>query len=156
MTETMSRVTLHIAVACCVLAGCETEDEPAAVPAVAPDSIAADAVFRPAEDRVNLPTSRIYYTLTSHEWYARGEPLVHEGRPHEPVGMPLPVSLTEMTKAGEYQGVDYYVRDGDTGAAVYVPVFDGYWQMFLADPSAVPARVDTGADAPPDTSTAPA
>ena len=44
-------------------------------PAVA-DTVEGDSVFDPAEDVVTLPTSRIYYTLTSYDWYARGEPLV--------------------------------------------------------------------------------
>lgn len=152
MTGIKSRVTLPIAVACCVLAGCGTADEPDDnAPAVA-DTVGGDSVFDPAEDVVTLPTSRIYYTLTSYDWYARGEPLVHEGRPYEPEGMPVGASLTDMTKAGEYQGVEFYVRGGDTGA-VYVPVFDGYWQLFRADPSAVatPADADTDAAAPADT-----
>ena len=142
MTETMSRVTLHITVACCVLAGCATDEpdaEAVATDGVAADSLMADSVFAPVEDRATLPTSRIYYTLTSHEWYARGEPLLHDGRPHAPDGMPVHASLTEMTRAGEYQGVEYYVHAADTGAAVYVPVFDGYWQRFRADASAAAA-----------------
>jgi hypothetical protein len=135
-----------------VLAGCGTADEPADnAPAVA-DTVGGDSVFDPAEDVVTLPTSRIYYTLTSYDWYARGEPLVHEGRPYEPEGMPVGASLTDMTKAGEYQGVEFYVRGGDSGA-VYVPVFDGYWQLFRGDPSAVatPADADSDGAAPADT-----
>ena len=147
-----SRVTLHAAVACCVLAGCGSADEPADDAPAAADSVAGDSVFDPAEDVVTLPTDRIYYTLTSFDWYARGEPLVHEGRPYEPEGMPVGASLTDMTKAGEYQGVEFYVRGGDN-ESVYVPVFDGYWQQFRADPSAVatPADTDTDDVAPADT-----
>ncbi|MBR9989025.1 MAG: hypothetical protein KFH98_04670 [Gemmatimonadetes bacterium] len=140
----MSRATLHIAAACCVLAGCNAEPEPADSPPPA-DPIAADSVFDPVDDQVNLPTASIYYTLTSYDWYARGEPLVHAGRPYEPDGMPLNVPLTEMQKAGEYQGVDYYTRATDFGPAVYVPVYEGYWQMFSADPSAVALPADDAA-----------
>ncbi|MGH7448458.1 MAG: hypothetical protein ACRELT_12900, partial [Longimicrobiales bacterium] len=84
----------------------------------------------------------IYYTLTNHEWYAHGEPLVHDGRPYEPAGMPISVSLSEMNRIGDFQGVEYYARDGDSEPVVYVPVFDGYWQQFRADPSAVAAPAD--------------
>jgi hypothetical protein len=153
----MSRVILHITAACCVLAGCGPKDQTAddaTVDDAAAAAAGADSVFAPAEDRVNLPSSRIYYTLTSYEWYARGEPLVHDGRPYEPEGMPVNASLTEMTKVGEYGGVEYYVHDGDPEPSVYVPVFEGYWQRFRADPSAIvsPAAVDGAA--PVDSSTA--
>lgn len=148
MTETMSRVTLYVAVACCVLAGCGSDEQAAEDPApTALDSIAADSVFDPPEDLVTLPSSRIYYTLTNHEWYARGEPLVHEGRPYEPEGMPVSASLDGMTKAGEYQGVEYYVRSGEPDLAVYVPVYDGYWQRFRGDPNAVALPADAAGDA---------
>lgn len=147
MTETMSRVTLHIAVACCVLAGCGSDDEPAdRTPAAAADTIHSDSVFEPAEDIVTLPSSRIYYSLTNFDWYARGEPLVHDGRPYAPDGMPVSASLDAMTKAGEYQGVEYYARSGDPEPAVYVPVFDGYWQRFRGDPNAVAMPADDAPD----------
>lgn len=150
MTETMSRVTLHIAVACCVLAGCGSDEQPAEDPPAAADRVASDSVFAPPEDLVTLPTSRIYYTLTSYEWYARGEPLVHDGRPFEPEGMPVSASLDGMTKVGEYQGVEYYVQKGNPEAAVYVPVFDGYWQRFRGDPNAVAFPADAAVDADTD------
>jgi hypothetical protein len=143
MTGTKSRVTLNIAVACCVLTGCGTDDDrPDREAPLAADNVAADSVYAPAEDLVTLPTSRIYYTLTSHDWYARGEPLVHDGRPYEPEGMPVSASLDVMEKAGEYSGVEYYVRSGDPEPAVYVPVFDGYWQRFRGDPNAVALPAD--------------
>lgn len=132
-----------------MLAGCGTDDGPpgadSADAPIAADSIAADSVFEPAEDVVTLPTSRIYYTLTSYDWYARGEPLIHDGRPYTPEGMPVHASLDDMGRAGDYQGVEYYVRTGDPAPAVYVPVFDGYWQRFTADPNAVAMPADTDA-----------
>jgi hypothetical protein len=147
MTGTMSRVTLNVTVACCVLAGCGTDDEPPVdAAAIAVDTAAGDSVFDPAEDLVTLPTSRIYYTLTSYDWYARGEPLVFDGRPWEPEGTPVSASLNDMEKAGEYQGVEFYVRAGDPGAVVYVPVFDGYWQRFRADPNATAMPADADVD----------
>jgi hypothetical protein len=131
-----------LVVACCVL-GCERPDPSGnrGQPAI---DVAGDSVFVASEERVSLPSSRIYYTLTSHEWYARGEPLVHEGRTYRPGGMPVAASLTDMTRLGEFRGVEYYHRAGDT-AAVYVPVFEGYWQTFRTD-SAV---IDTTSAAPP-------
>jgi hypothetical protein len=137
----MSRAIRSIAVACCVLAGCREADQPPAA-AAAGDTVVADSVFRPDETQVNLPTDSIYHTLTSYDWYARGEPLVHSGRPYEPDGMPVNASLTEMTKVGDYQGVEFYTRSGESAAAVYVPVFVGYWQRFLADPSAAAYPAD--------------
>jgi hypothetical protein len=146
MNETISHVTLRIAVACCVLAGCGAGDPPAAGTALTVDSIAGDSVFDPSEERVNLPSSSIYYTLTSYDWYARGESLVHEGRPYEPEGMPVNFSLSEMSHVGEYKGVEYYVHGGEAEAAVYVPVFEGYWQRFRADPSARAMPTDADVD----------
>lgn len=145
----MSRATLHIAVACCVLAGCNAEPEPVDSPPPA-DSIAADSVFAPDEDQINLPTASIYYTLTSFDWYARGEPLIHTGRSYEPDGMPVNIPLTDMQKVGEYHGVEYYTRAADPSPAVYVPVYEGYWQMFSMDPSAavIPADDAAGVDDP--------
>ncbi|HEX2166274.1 MAG TPA: hypothetical protein VHG09_03450 [Longimicrobiales bacterium] len=159
MTEQISRAALCV-VACCVLAGCGTDAEPVDdQPAIDAATAAADSITEPGEDLVTLPTNRIYYTLTSHDWYARGEPLVHNGRPYEPDGMPVHASLTAMTKAGDYQGVEYYTLDTDPDAAVYVPVFDGYWQRFLADPNAVAVPADAPAGgasdaAAPDSGTA--
>lgn len=146
MNETISHVTLRIAVACCVLAGCGPDEPPASDTTLTADSITGDSVFDPSEERVNLPSSRIYYTLTSHDWYARGESLVHEGRPYDPEGMPVNVSLSEMSHAGEYQGVEYYVHGGEAESAVYVPVFEGYWQRFRADPTARAMPSDTDGD----------
>ena len=146
MTETISRVTLRFTVACCVLAGCGADEQPGNDSTLAADSVAGDAVFHPSEERVSLPSSRIYHTLTNHDWYSRGESLVHDGRPYDPDGMPVNASLTEMTRAGEFQGVEYYVRDADGEAAVYVPVFDGYWQRFRADPSTRAMPADAAGD----------
>ena len=95
---------------------------------------------------MTLPSNRIYYTLTSFDWYARGEPLVHDGRAYAPEGMPVSASLADMSKAGDYHGVEFYVRSGDPDPVVYVPVYDGYWQRFRADPNAVAMPQDAAGD----------
>jgi hypothetical protein len=144
MNLTPTRLTDVLLVACCVLAGCrgaEEEAGPTSQPAVA----VGDSVYSPTADRVSLPPGRIYYTLTTHDWYARGEPLVFQGREYRPSGMPQEASLTEMTKLGDFQGVEFYGRSGVPPAAVYVPVFEGYWQQFRTDA----AVVDTTASAAP-------
>lgn len=137
---TMMRITRRTLLLTCVaalaLTGCRRE-EPEAQAAMAeveaPEIIGgADTVFASIE-REDLPPSRIYYTLTDHAWYARGEPLVHENTPYHAAGMPVGASLDRMQHVGEYQGVEYYVLSGDERPAVYVPVYEGYWQPFRAD-----------------------
>jgi hypothetical protein len=97
-------------------------------------------VFVAAPERENLPGNRIYYTLTQHGWYARGEPLRHDSRAYHAAGMPIAASVPDMELLGEYQGVEYYALSGDTADAVYVPIFEGYWQRFRADTTASPAN----------------
>lgn len=133
---------LRAAAACAVLSACAREPEPTNGRTAGADSALADTTFTPEPERVTLPTSRIYHTLTTYEWYARGEPLLHDGRAYRPEGMPISASLTEMSRAGEFRGVEYYVRDGDSSPAVYVPVFQGYWQRFRLDPDATVSPVD--------------
>jgi hypothetical protein len=96
----------------------------------------ADSVYAAPPDRDVLPSQRIYYTLTDHEWYARGEPLLHGDLTFHPAGMPVAASVAEMELVGEYQGVDYYLRRGDASLSLYIPVFEGYWQSFRPDTSA--------------------
>jgi hypothetical protein len=118
-------------------AGCRPDVEQAPsmeAPAAATAAVAAsDTVYSPQTGRVVLEPERIYFTLTDHEWYARGQPLLHGNAAYHPTGMPVSASLSDMHHAGEYQGVDYYVRDGDGGQIVYVPVYEGYWQRFSPD-----------------------
>jgi hypothetical protein len=121
-----------------LLAACRANDEaaPAAVhePAVAVAEDTAAVTVVPPE-RMTLPPYRIYYTLTSYAWYARGEPLIHDARAYYAAGWPVAASAAVMELLGEYQGVSYYARRGDTNSVVYVPVFEGYWQPFRADPA---------------------
>jgi hypothetical protein len=102
------------------------------------DQIAAVDPIYEAPKLQTLPESRIYHTLTDHEWYARAEPLLHNGVAYEPAGMPIVASLPEMQHIGDYQGVDYYVRLDEPGPVLYVPVFQGYWQPFRAEPQPRP------------------
>jgi hypothetical protein len=160
-TKSRSRMVPGI-VACCLLTSCgdarpQTTGEPGTAAqqgAEAPDEWGAispaagpDSLFEPAEQRRILPRHRIYYTLTDYDWYARGEPLVLDGVPYVPAGLPVAASADDMRQLGSYQGVDYYEWDDGApqGGAVrlYVPVFEGYWQTFHADPARLapdPAR----------------
>jgi hypothetical protein len=105
--------------------------------AEAAETVTADtAVYIAGPARETLPSNRIYYTLTRHEWYARGEPLLHDGRSYRAAGMPVRAEVSEMRHLGDYQGVEYYVRAEDGGVDVYVPVFEGYWQPFRPDTTA--------------------
>ncbi|CAN5632729.1 hypothetical protein BH23GEM9_BH23GEM9_05740 [soil metagenome] len=122
----------------CILLACGRQAEPPAADEVAARASfdEGDSVFQPAQDRVSLSPGRIYISLTDHEWYARGQPLLHGNAAYQPVGVPVSASLAEMRHIGEYEGVDIYVRDGDDAARLYVPVFDGYWQVFQPDTAA--------------------
>jgi hypothetical protein len=137
---------LRILFVCCVaslLPGCNRAEKPADVVADAPpepELVPAD-VWRPDPDREELPPDRIYFTLTDHDWYARGEPLLHDGHAFSPTGMPIAASLSDMKRAGEYEGVEYYTRNDSEEPTVYVPVFHGYWQPFQADSTALGARL---------------
>ena len=91
------------------------------------------------EARRLLTRDRIYYDLTRYDWYARGEPLVHGQSSYQPAGAPVAASLDQMEREGEYQGVEYYRRDGDE-TLLYVPVFDGYWLGFRPTTPAPPAN----------------
>lgn len=114
-------------------AGCSASaDGDAQVPAD-PDSVAAPDSVYVETVRETLPPDRIYHVLTDHEWYARGESLLHDGAEYSPAGMPVAASLPGMQLIGEYQGVDYYAMGGQPGV-LYVPVYEGYWQPFRAIP----------------------
>lgn len=95
----------------------------------------ADSGYVPLEEAEPQPRVRLYPTLTDYEWYARGEPLRHEGVAYLPSGAPVTAATSDMQHAGEYQSVDYYVRAGVADGVVYVPVYRGYWQPFRAGSS---------------------
>lgn len=133
-----SRIVIICAVTCAAIPGCRGGEEPetAAQAEVADAAVAAfdaDSVYAPERERVALAPDRIYLTLDDHGWYARGEPLLYGNAPYQPAGWPVSASLTEMHHTGDYQGVDFYVRDGDEETILYVPVFEGYWQPFRPD-----------------------
>lgn len=120
-------------------AACSEPDAGDAEPATASavnDTATTDSVFAGDTQEHMLPAARIYHTLTDYEWYARGQPLLHDGRNYALAGAPVSAPLSEMRQAGDYQGVEFYVRDGDAaGSVLYVPVYRGYWQPFRATSS---------------------
>jgi len=140
------------AVLVAVATGCSREQAPAEPPAetaAAPATeqetsstsapTASDA-WKPDDERESLPSNRIYYTLTDYPWYARGEPLMHTGRPHVASGLPITASVEEMEKAGEYEGVEFYTRREESEPVLYVPVFEGYWLGFRLNTTSGVAR----------------
>jgi hypothetical protein len=134
MKETRIRTMAVQCAVACVLVACSADEQPnAAVEPVHPEVTAAgDSVYLPQRTRVETP-DRIYLSLTSYEWYARGEPLLHGNAAYQPSGFPVAAPLSAMHVTGEYQGVEYYVRDGDADPILYVPVYEGYWQPFRPD-----------------------
>ncbi|HSJ25284.1 MAG TPA: hypothetical protein VK929_11470 [Longimicrobiales bacterium] len=136
----MSRRDLTWAVIAALLtaAGCSRADgeseQVAELAAEAAQTVTADtAVYVGDGPRETLPSNRIYYSLTRHDWYARGEPLLHDGRSYRATGMPVRADVPEMQPLGDYHGVEYYARPDDSNGALYVPVFEGYWQPFRPD-----------------------
>lgn len=115
-----------------VTASASVPGEPADTAADPSPALDTTGAWRP-ESRELLPEREIYLTLTDFEWYARGEPLLHEGQPYVSYGMPVAASVSEMSRTGEYEGVAYYTRRGDAEPYIYVPVFEGYWLVFRPD-----------------------
>jgi hypothetical protein len=141
----MNRITrrnriVTCVVACCVLAACGRADPGVHATAAEIDAPeitgGTDTVYIAAPAREDLPSTRIYFTLTDHEWHARGLPLVHDNAPYIAGGQPVSASLDEMEHMGNYHGVEYYSRHGDERRTLYVPVFEGYWQPFHPDTTA--------------------
>jgi len=94
----------------------------------AASALGADTASPPARP------DEIYYDLTVYEWYRRGEPLIAGEFAFQPNGVPRPIPLDSLRRAGNYQGVDYYVRNAvpEPHDTLFVPVFDDFWQPFLA------------------------
>lgn len=113
-------------------AGCR---EPGAEPAAGVEAVgSADSISGPAQEPSDAAArpERIYHDLTRFDWYARGEPLVHEGRSYGLDGDgPVALDARTLERVGEYGGVEYYHRDSD--ARLYVPVYDGYWLGFAPE-----------------------
>jgi hypothetical protein len=83
----------------------------------------------------------IYYDLTAYDWYRRGEVLVASGSAFQPQGLPRIIPFDSLRRAGNYQGVDFYVKNGaaEPYDTVFVPVFEDFWQPFVPVGSATPA-----------------
>jgi hypothetical protein len=147
MTSIVNRSATMMLLAACSLTACERGDagpepelQPAAVIEAPEVTGGVDTIYTGAPGRDALPAARIYYNLTDHDWYARGDPLVHDNIPFAPAGNPVSAGVDEMEHVGDYLGVDYYVRATDTTTALYVPVFEGYWLPFRPDTAARRAR----------------
>ncbi|HEY8468781.1 MAG TPA: hypothetical protein VIL18_04020 [Longimicrobiales bacterium] len=82
----------------------------------------------------------IYYDLTAYDWYRRGEVLVAAGFAFQPQGLPRVIPFDSLRRAGNYQGVDFYVKNGaaEPYDTVFVPVFEDFWQPFLPVGPATP------------------
>jgi len=120
------------------LLGAAACEEPSPSPALNSRPRApAETTMIPAPPRTaardSLPT-RIYYNLSSYEWYARSEPLHWDDRDWDMAGGPIPLETEGMSLVGEYQGVDVYVvaAEDSVGSVtlVYVPVSEGFWLPF--------------------------
>jgi hypothetical protein len=78
----------------------------------------------------------IYYDLTRFEWYARGEPLVHDGRRYAAGGALVAAPANAMERVGEYGGVQYYRQPASGDATLFVPVHERYWLQFRGQDAA--------------------
>ncbi len=60
-------------------------------------------------------------------WYINNEPIIVNGRRYVRFGLPRVVGVTEVARAGEYQGVGVFTEASATGTpdVVYVPVRPG-------------------------------
>jgi hypothetical protein len=92
----------------------------------------------------------IYYDLTAFDWYRRGEVLVASGLAFQPQGLPRVIPFDSLQRAGNYQGVDFYVKNGaaEPFDTVFVPVFEDFWQPFLPVGPATPAMPAAPSPAP--------
>jgi hypothetical protein len=147
MTSTANRSAIMMLLTACCLTACvqgdaesEAELQPAGVVEAPEVTGGIDTIYTGAPGRDALPAARIYFNLTDHDWYARGDPLVHENVAFTPAGNPVSAAVDEMQHVGDYLGVDYYVRPADTTGALYVPVFEGYWLPFRPDTASRRAR----------------
>jgi hypothetical protein len=93
----------------------------------------------------------IYYDLTAYDWYRRGEVLVAAGFGFQPQGLPRVIPFDSLRRAGNYQGVDFYVKNGaaEPYDTVFVPVFEDFWQPFLPVGPAAPATPAPPSEAAP-------
>lgn len=121
-------VPILLAVIACDEGGGAPSDPPAAAPNV-------DTALARVDDSEATRPDEIYFDLTAFPWYREGRPLVHSGRNYLPQADPIPVHA-ELSEAGRYEGVAYYVMEGthEPVYTLYVPVYYRYWQRFTAPP----------------------
>ncbi|HET9982800.1 MAG TPA: hypothetical protein VFQ38_04420 [Longimicrobiales bacterium] len=105
----------------------------------APSNASAESVHHEGRAGRAEPAgpARVFFNLTAYGWYARGEPLMLDGRAYGLAGGPKPVPFRELERVGDYQGVDVYAAKGRGRDTLLVPVFDGYWLPFSASAAPV-------------------
>jgi hypothetical protein len=125
-------------------AACGGDDTPAERQANAdvpetPGAVAAtadDEIFIAEQDGGAERPETIHYDLTRFQWYARGEPLVHEGRRYVAGGALFAAPASAMERVGEYGGVHYYRQPSSGEATLFVPVYERYWLQFRSQDAA--------------------
>lgn len=120
-----------------LLAACDGQAKPNADAAQAGIVPALTTDAKPvAPARPEYPPN-IYYDLTTFEWYAHGEALVDDSLTFAASGSPVALPLAELEHVGNYQGVDVYKHRSaiDRDSIRYVPVYEGFWLRFNAQPS---------------------
>ena len=127
------RATFGAAILLAAVACDQRAETPADPPAAAAPNVDT-ALAVPDDDQGTRP-DEIYFDLTAFTWYREGRPLVHAGRRYMPQAEPVPVQ-GELSEAGRYEGVAYYVMEGarEPFYTIYVPVYYRYWQRFTAPP----------------------
>jgi hypothetical protein len=118
---------LSLTVLCVALALSACSD---AAPAAGDAS--AQPVHRESGDKERAPAgpARVFFNLTAYGWYARGEPLMFDGRAYSLAGGPNAVPFGSLERVGDYQGVDVYAVKGGGRDTLLVPVSEGYWLLF--------------------------
>lgn len=109
------------------------EDQPpgARAPAATAGEVAdtAEVFISPEVSSDDRPVA-LYPDLTRYDWYARAEPLVHDGRAYTPGGALVAAPASAMEPVGEFGGVAYYREAGAGVETLYVPVYERYWLAF--------------------------
>ena len=113
---------------------CDREGAPIDAPAAAAAPVDSPLAASSEAENATQP-DEIYFDLTRFPWYRQGRPLVHNGRSYMPQADPTPVD-GELSEAGSYEGVTYYVAEdaSEPVYTLYVPVYYRYWQRFTAPP----------------------
>lgn len=130
----MIRPRLSLAALCAALALSACSDA-----GPAPGNASAESVHREGGTGRAEPAgpARVFFNLTAYGWYARGEPLMFDGRAYGLAGGPRPVPFRELERVGDYQGVEVYAGKHSGRDTLLVPIFEGYWLPFSASAAPV-------------------